>query len=108
MAMAASNQTDALGKVICDTAKNDDRLYGALVAQRERKYNPSAPVHAENTHVITPGIIPPDAMARGNDNIPVPRMVFARFPTEERNWALPSFRFGVRLGSVGRELPSNG
>jgi hypothetical protein len=63
IAIATSNQTDALGKVICEMAKNDDRLYGALAAQRDRKYSPREPAHAENIHVSTPGISPPDAMA---------------------------------------------
>lgn len=63
MAIAASNHTEAVGNVNCETAKNDDCLYGAFAAHRESRYRPKAAVDAENTHVSTPGIIPPEAMA---------------------------------------------
>jgi hypothetical protein len=63
IAIATSNQTAALGNVICEMAKKDARLGGALVAQRDRKYRPKAAINPENTHVRIPGMIPPDAMA---------------------------------------------
>ena len=37
IAMAASKKTAARGKVICATAKKEERRWGVLVAQRERR-----------------------------------------------------------------------
>jgi hypothetical protein len=62
MAIAALKNTAAFGNVSCAIAKNDARLYGAFVAQRDKRYNPNAATDPENIHVRTPGIIPVDAI----------------------------------------------
>jgi len=108
---AASKNTAALGKVICDTAKNEERRCGAFAAHLERKNNPRAAIAPENKHVKIPGIIPTLAIAyirefnqhswqvergvrtSGNDNIPVPRIVLLRLTIPDAIWACPSLRW---------------
>ena len=63
IAIAASKNTAALGYASCETVKNDARRCGAFVAQRERRYRPNEAMQPENTQVIIPGIIPPEAIA---------------------------------------------
>jgi hypothetical protein len=63
IAMAASKNTAAWGKVSFAMAKKDARLCGALVAASDSKYSPKAATEPEKTQVITPGMIPADAIA---------------------------------------------
>ena len=106
--MAVSKNTAALGKVICDTAKKDERRCGAFAAHLERKNRPRAAIAPDDKHVSIPGITPALAIAyirklinilkldgswqrtSGNDNIPVPRMVLLRLTILDPIWACPS------------------
>lgn len=63
IAIAASKNTAAFGNVICETAKKDALRWGALAAQRVRRYRPNTATDPEKTQVIIPGIMPADAMA---------------------------------------------
>ena len=63
IAIAASKNMAALGYVSSATAKNDDRLWGVLLAARDNKYNPNAEVPPENIQVSTPGMTPAEARA---------------------------------------------
>lgn len=63
MAMAASKNTAAFGKVSWATAKNDARLCGVFVAHRDKRYSPKTATEPENRQVMIPGSIPADAMA---------------------------------------------
>lgn len=63
MAIAASKNTAAFGKVISATAKKEERLCGVFAAHRERRYNPKAAMPPERTQVIIPGRIPAEAKA---------------------------------------------
>lgn len=62
-AIAASKNIAAFGNVIWETAKKDDRLWGARAAQRDSKYSPKTATDPLNRHVIVPGIMPADAIA---------------------------------------------
>jgi hypothetical protein len=63
MAIAASKNTAALGYVSSATAKNDDRLWGVLLAERDNRYSPNAEAPPENIQVSMPGMIPAEASA---------------------------------------------
>lgn len=63
IAMAASKNTAARGKVSSATVKNDARRCGALTAQSESRYSPNAATPPEKRHVIMPGMTPVVAMA---------------------------------------------
>lgn len=63
VAIAASNQTAALGKVSNEMAWKDERRCFVLVAHNERRYSPKAATLPEKMQEIIPGIIPLDAIA---------------------------------------------
>jgi len=63
VAIAASKKTAARGNVSCETAWNDACRCFVFVAHSERRYNPNAAMEPDRTQVITPGIMPEEAIA---------------------------------------------